>query len=92
MLDGLARMRGMPPQRRLRVGVRPKQVRQLIDATFNLMDPYHANVATALEVTQAAKLQERVKQSPICLTENLRLVTFPLAAMLLSNVTSAVSL
>ena len=54
MLDGLARMRGTPPQRRLRVGVRPKQVRKLIDATFDLTDPYHANVATALEVTQAA--------------------------------------
>ena len=54
MLDGLARMRGVPPVRRLRVGVRPKQVRELIDITFDLKDPYQANVATAIVVTQAA--------------------------------------
>jgi len=54
MLDGLARMRGTPPQRRLRVGVRPKQVRMLINATFDLSNPHQANVAAALEVTQAA--------------------------------------
>ena len=54
MLDGLARMRGTPPPRRVRVGVRPKQVRDLVDITFDLSDPVHANMATAIIVTQAA--------------------------------------
>jgi hypothetical protein len=54
MLDGLARVSGVPPPRRLRIGVRPKHLRAAIDAHFDLSDPTDANVAVCLEVTEAA--------------------------------------
>jgi hypothetical protein len=50
MLDGLARLQGAPPPRRLRVGVRPKHLRQAIDASLDTRDPLNANYATAFEV------------------------------------------
>ena len=77
MLDGLARMIGVPPARRLRVGVRPRQVRRLIDGTFNLSDPLQANIAAALEVTQAAvaRAGETVSNLPLGAFDSGRLPT-----------------
>ena len=54
MLDGLARLQGAPPPRRLRIGVRPKHLRQAIDAGLDTRDPLNANYATAFEVCLVA--------------------------------------
>jgi len=54
MLDGLARLQGTPPPRRLRIGVRPKHLRQAIDAGLDTRDPLNANYATAFEVCLVA--------------------------------------
>ena len=54
MLDGLARLQGAPPPRRLRIGVRPKHLRQAIDAGLDTRDPLSANYATAFEVCLVA--------------------------------------
>ena len=54
MLDGLARLQGAPPPRRLRIGVRPKHLRQAIDAGLDIRDPLNANYATAFEVCLVA--------------------------------------
>jgi hypothetical protein len=54
MLDGLARLHGAPPPRRLRIGVRPKHLRQAIDAGLDTRDPLNANYATAFEVCLVA--------------------------------------
>jgi len=54
MLDGLARLQGAPPPRRLRIGVRPKHLRQAIDAGLDTLDPLNANYATAFEVCLVA--------------------------------------
>ena len=54
MLDGLARLQGAPPPRRLRIGVRPKHLRQAIDAGLDTRDPLNAKYATAFEVCLVA--------------------------------------
>jgi len=54
MLDGLARLQGVPPPRRFRIGVRPKHLRQAIDAGLDTRDSLNANYATAFEVCLVA--------------------------------------
>jgi hypothetical protein len=54
MLDGLARLQGAPPPKRFRIGVRPKHLRQAIDAGLDTRDPLNANYATAFEVCLVA--------------------------------------
>jgi len=54
MLDGLARLQGVPPPKRFRIGVRPKHLRQAIDAGLDTRDSLNANYATAFEVCLVA--------------------------------------
>ena len=54
MLDGLARLQGAPPPKRLRIGVRPRHLRQAIDAGLDTRDSLNANYATAFEVCLVA--------------------------------------
>jgi len=54
MLDGLARLQGVPPPKRFRIGVRPKHLRQAIDAGLDTRDSLDANYATAFEVCLVA--------------------------------------
>ena len=54
MLDGLARLQGVPPPKRFRIGVRPKHLRQALDAGLDTRDSLDANYATAFEVCLVA--------------------------------------
>ena len=54
MLDGLARLRGVPPPRRMRIGVRPRHLRQAIDGALDVTRPLDANYAAAFETAEAA--------------------------------------
>jgi hypothetical protein len=51
--DGMARLKGVPPPRIERVGVRPRFLRAGIDATIDTGAPAGANVAACLESTLA---------------------------------------
>ena len=54
MLEGLARLRGTPPPRIKRVGVRPKKLRAGIDAIYPQSSAENANMAACMETCMGA--------------------------------------
>ena len=57
LLDGLAILKGVPAPKKLRVGVRPADLRAGIDAAYCSSDPLHANMAAAMETGHGGVLR-----------------------------------
>ena len=57
LLDGLAILKGVPAPKKLRVGVRPADLRAGIDAAYCSSDPLHVNMAAAMETGHGGVLR-----------------------------------